>query len=114
MTAVKTPSRIALALCGACAIWSSTLSAQYGAQNGEWRFYGGDGGDTKYAALDQINRDNVKDLQVAWRWKAENSSSRPDFNLEATPIMIGGVLYTSTGSSEAAAIDGMRRSPPVR
>ena len=83
----------------------SSLTAQYGAENGEWRFYGGDGGDTKYAALDQINRDNVKNLRVAWKWNAENSSSRPDHNHEATPIMIDGVLYISTGASEAAAID---------
>ena len=31
------------------------LSAQQGARNGEWRFYGGDAGTTKYSALDQID-----------------------------------------------------------
>ena len=29
--------------------------AQHGATNGEWRFYGGDAGTTKYSPLDQIN-----------------------------------------------------------
>ena len=32
-----------------------SLSAQSGAQGGEWRTYGGDSGNTRYAALDQIN-----------------------------------------------------------
>ncbi|MCH8333256.1 pyrroloquinoline quinone-dependent dehydrogenase [Candidatus Sumerlaeota bacterium] len=105
MTAMTARFYITLALLGACLLWTRSLCAQYGAADGEWRFYGGDGGDTKYAALDQINRDNVKDLQVAWRWKAENSSSRPLYNYEATPIMIGGVLYISTGANEVAAID---------
>ncbi len=92
MASVTTRSGIGLALFGACLVATGSLAAQNGAQGGEWRYYGGDGGDTKYSRLDQINRDNVKDLQVAWRWKAENSSSRPDHNNEATPIMIGGVV----------------------
>ena len=44
--------------------------AQDGAQNGEWRFFGGDTGSTKYSPLDQIDKDNVADLQVAWRWRS--------------------------------------------
>ena len=79
--------------------------AQYGAADGEWRFYAGDGGHTQYTALDQIDASNASDLAVAWRWQAENSDERPFLNFESTPIMIGGVLYTSTGASEVAAVD---------
>src|SRR5882762_582524 len=82
------------------------LSAQYGAKNGEWRFYGGDAGSTKYSPLDQINASNVKDLQVVWRWKAENFGPRADFNWEVTPLMVGGVLYFTAGTRrDAVAID---------
>ena len=35
------------------------------AQEGEWRHYGGDVGSTKYSPLDQIDRDNVADLEIA-------------------------------------------------
>ena len=42
--------------------------AQHGAQDGEWRSYGGDVGSTKYSSLDQINEDNFDDLEIAWRW----------------------------------------------
>ncbi|HEV8319946.1 MAG TPA: hypothetical protein VGQ10_21195, partial [Vicinamibacterales bacterium] len=47
------------------------LHAQRGApQNGEWRTYGGDPGNSKYSPLDQITRDNFTRLKVAWRWKS--------------------------------------------
>ena len=68
-----------------------SASAQHGASGGEWRHYGGDLGSTKYSPLDQINRDNVGDLQIAWRWKTDNFGPRLDFYYQATPLMIAGV-----------------------
>ncbi|MDP9170975.1 MAG: pyrroloquinoline quinone-dependent dehydrogenase [Acidobacteriota bacterium] len=80
--------------------------AQQGAKNGEWHFYGGDAGTTKYSALDQINAANVKDLKIVWEWKAQNFGKRPDFNWEVTPLMAGGVLYVTAGTRrDAVAID---------
>ena len=32
----------------------------------EWHYYGGDPGGMKYSSLNQINKDNVKNLEVAW------------------------------------------------
>ena len=92
-------------LVAATLAWAGPAAGQHGAAGGEWRFYAGDGGHTQYTALDQIDAGNVDDLQVAWRWRAENSDPRPFFNFESTPLMVGGVLYTSTGASEVAAID---------
>jgi glucose dehydrogenase len=57
---------------------TAALFAQSGAPNGEWRYYGGDAGSTRYAPLDQINKQNVKDLRIAWRWKAENFGNGPE------------------------------------
>jgi quinoprotein glucose dehydrogenase len=83
------------------------VSGQTGAKNGEWPHWGGDSGGTKYSPLDQINRDNVKNLRIAWRWKADNYGPRADANMEATPLMVGGVLYTTAGTRRAVvAIDG--------
>ena len=79
---------------------------QHGATNGEWRFYGGDAGTTKYSPLDQIDAGNVKDLKIVWEWDARNFGRRPEFNWETTPLMIGGVLYTTVGTRrDAVAID---------
>ena len=77
------------------------LAAQAGATGGEWRTYGGDLGNTRYAPLDQITRDNFSKLQVAWRFKTEFLGPRPEFNFQSTPLMVGGVLYTTAGSRRA-------------
>ena len=77
---------------------------------GEWRAYGSDKASTKYVPLDQINKDNVKDLRVAWRWNSPDNAlveSNPELWTmvnEATPLMIGGVIYTSTSLNQVAAI----------
>ena len=77
----------------------------------EWRAYGSNHASTKYSPLDQIDRDNVGSLEVAWRWDSvDNAVLEADSTLrvfvnEATPLMVGGVLYTSTALSQVAAID---------
>jgi quinoprotein glucose dehydrogenase len=92
----------------AIVIWASmTVSGQTGVKNGEWPHWGGDLAGTKYSPLDQITRENVKDLRIAWRWKPDNYGPRADTNMEATPIMVGGVLYTTAGTRRAVvALDG--------
>jgi len=100
-------SAAAVPLAAAFVLSSIALSGQTGVKNGEWPHWGGDLGNTKYSPLDQINRDNVKTLRIAWRWKADNYGPRPDGNYEATPLMINGVLYTIAGSRrDVVAIDG--------
>ena len=82
------------------------VSAQTGAIGGEWRTYGGDLGSTRYAPLDQIDQTNFNKLTVAWRFRTDILGARPDFNLQATPLMVNGVLYTTAGSRrDAVAID---------
>jgi quinoprotein glucose dehydrogenase len=74
------------------------LLAQTGAKNGEWPTYGGDLGNTRYSALDQINAANFDKLEVAWRFKTDNLGPRPEANLEGTPLMVKGVLYSTAGT----------------
>src|SRR3954470_13724863 len=79
---------------------------QQGATKGEWRSYGGDPGNTKYSPLDQIDAKNVKELEIVWRWKADNFGPAPDYNWEVTPLMIGKVLYFTAGSRrDVVAVD---------
>src|SRR4051812_2137322 len=74
------------------------LHAQPQQGGDEWRHYASDLHSTKYSPLDQINSGNVKQLQVAWRWKSYNFGPRMEANMETTPLMIGGVLYFNAGS----------------
>jgi glucose dehydrogenase len=81
-------------------------AAQQGAQNGEWRTYGGDLGNTHYSPLDQISAANFDKLEVAWRFQTSNLGPRPEFNLESTPLMANGVLYTTAGTRrDVVALD---------
>ncbi|TDI26628.1 MAG: pyrroloquinoline quinone-dependent dehydrogenase [Acidobacteria bacterium] len=91
--------------------------AQTGARPDEWRFYGGGPGHTKYSPLDQITKDNVDQLRIAWTWtsvdetlRAENPIIRDGrafrtYAYEATPLLVDGVLYTTTNLGQVAAID---------
>src|SRR5580704_12159314 len=82
------------------------VSAQTGAKNGEWRTYGGDLGNTRYSPLDQINASNFDKLQISWRFSTTNLGPRPEYNLEATPLMVGGVVYSVAGSRrDVVALD---------
>src|SRR6516165_12475900 len=78
-----------------------TLSGQSGAPNGEWRTYGGDLGNTRYAPLDQINKANFNTLEVAWRFKTDKLGPRPEFQFETTPLMAGGIVYSTAGTRRA-------------
>ncbi len=84
--------------------------AQRGTEGGEWPHYAGDSGSTKYSPLDQINRDNFAELEIAWRWASidslleETTDIRP-FHFRGTPLMIDGVVFMPTGMAQVAALD---------
>src|SRR6185437_9783575 len=81
-------------------------SAQSGAKSGEWPTYGGDLGNTRYSALDQINAGNFDQLEIAWRFKTDSLGPRPEYQFEGTPLMVHGVLYTTAGSRrDVVALD---------
>ena len=73
---------------------------------GEWPSYHRDLAASRYSPLDQINRDNVSKLAIAWTWKPDSSDQPLEYKNENTPIMVGGVLYVTTGTHRGvAAID---------
>ncbi len=97
-------------LCGAVA------HAQHGAPAGEWPSYGGDAGSTRYSPLAQVDAANFDDLRVIWRWDSPDAALDLDAVRErvptvqyrmfqATPLMVGGVLYLSTPLHLVAAVD---------
>jgi quinate dehydrogenase (quinone) len=50
------------------------------AKPGEWRYLNGDPLSTRYAPLDQIDKDNFKDLKIAWRWKPSIGPAPPSLD----------------------------------
>jgi len=75
----------------------------------DWPHYGRDQEGTRYAPLDQINRDNVGYLQIAWEYHtgdfSDGSDGRPKTTFQATPILVDGVLYLATVYGRVIALD---------
>jgi quinoprotein glucose dehydrogenase len=88
------------------------VSAQSASDSsGEWRAYGGTNANLKYAPLDQINKENVSHLRIAWRQSAMPEEVRSGrgavavpTNHQVTPLMIGGLLYASAGDGSVVAL----------
>ncbi|MGE3511761.1 MAG: PQQ-binding-like beta-propeller repeat protein, partial [Vicinamibacterales bacterium] len=70
-------------------------------QNWDWPTYGADLANTRYAPLDQINASNFNKLEVAWRFKTDSLGPRPEFQLQSTPLVVKGVMYSTAGTRRA-------------
>jgi len=69
-----------------------------GTDGGEWPAYAGDRRNHHYSPLAQIDASNFNRLEVAWRFKTDALGTRPEYKLEGTPLMVGGVLYATGGT----------------
>ncbi len=70
------------------------------AKRGEWQRHGFDLSETRYSPLDSINRSNVAGLKLAWFYDLDTNRGQ-----EATPIMVGGKLFTTSAWSKVQAFD---------
>lgn len=64
-----------------------------------WPSYNGDYTGRRYSLLNQINAANVEQLHAAWVFHPGNSQ-----RLEATPVVIGGIMYV-TSANDVFALD---------
>jgi quinoprotein glucose dehydrogenase len=75
----------------------------------DWPVYGGDHGGARYSPLDQINRENVSLLEVAWEYHtgdfSDGSGGRPKTSFQTTPILVDGLLYLSTAYNRVIALN---------
>ena len=90
---------IFLALLIAAVSWPYTGRGQTGAKNGEWRAYSADEASTRYSPLDQITRDNVKNLAGGLDLEVRQLRRRRPrrSTTETTPLMVDGMLYFTAG-----------------
>ncbi|HTZ60587.1 MAG TPA: PQQ-binding-like beta-propeller repeat protein [Acidobacteriaceae bacterium] len=68
-----------------------------------WRMVGGGPDNIHYSTLNQINRENVHSLQVAWRF--DSGDEHPKSEMECNPIVVDGVLYATTPNGDVVALD---------
>ena len=78
-------------------------------QRGEWTAYGRDVLGGRYSALAQIDTSNVARLAVAWTYHTGEMppavQTRNRRSLEATPIVVDGVMYIITPMARIIALD---------
>src|SRR5262245_36429817 len=70
-----------------------------------WPTHGGDPGHQQYSPLAQINRDNVKTLQVAWTYRSGGASPDNRSQIQCNPIVVDGVLYATSPRIRVFALD---------
>lgn len=66
-----------------------------------WRHYKGDRTSSTYSALDQINRTNVSQLEVAWTYHTGDRGP----TIECNPLVVGGVMYVTSPALKVIALD---------
>lgn len=90
------PASLALSLVVACARADPSST--------NWPVTGGDPGNTRYSPLAQIDRANVRTLRVAWTYHTGDMPANGHSEIQATPIVIDGVLYATTPELKAIAL----------
>ena len=66
----------------------------------DWPSYGLDYAETRHSRLAKITTDNVKDLGLVWSYDLESTRG-----VEATPVVVDGVMYVTASWSIVHAID---------
>ncbi|WP_288948054.1 methanol/ethanol family PQQ-dependent dehydrogenase [uncultured Paracoccus sp.] len=81
---------LALLLSGVPALANDSVLAEI-AKPEQWAIQTGDYANTRYSTLDKINKDNVKDLRVAWTFSTGVLRGH-----EGSPLVIGDIMYVHT------------------
>jgi quinohemoprotein ethanol dehydrogenase len=69
-------------------------------RRGDWITHGRTYSETRFSPLNQINAGNIKQLGLAWSFDTDTTRG-----LEATPIIVDGVMYTTGSWSVVFALD---------
>lgn len=73
-----------------------------------WEHYGNTSGGSRFVALDEITRDNVKDLKVAWTYRTGDTPISPGANGaedQETPLQVGDTVFLCTPHNNVIALD---------
>ncbi len=69
----------------------------------DWSIYKGDKKGNQYAELAQIHAANVHKLELAWQYQTGDASENS--SIQVNPIIVDGLLYMSTPTLKAVALD---------
>jgi quinoprotein glucose dehydrogenase len=70
-----------------------------------WPTWSGGNDGNRYSPLNQINASNVAKLKPAWEFRSGDADARGRTAIQCTPIVVDGVLYATTPTLMAVALD---------
>lgn len=70
-----------------------------------WNMYKGDNSSSSYSSLDQINKDNVHQLEIAWIYRTGDLTTSWQSNLECNSIVVDAILYCTTAFLKVFALN---------
>ncbi len=78
-----------------------------GTEQKDWAHWGNTTAGNRFAALDQINKGNIDQLQVAWTFRTGDlpESNGAGAEEQNTPLQIGDTVYTCTAYGKVFALD---------
>lgn len=82
-------------------------ASEQGAAKG-WTAYGGTTDGQRFSSLNQITKENVQNLEVAWTYHTgdlRQDADASEYTFEATPVKANGMLYFCTPHNEVHALD---------
>ena len=82
-------------------------ASEQGAAN-DWTAYGGTTDGQRFSSLNQITKENVQNLEVAWTYHTgdlRQDADASEYTFEATPVKANGMLYFCTPHNEVHALD---------
>ena len=80
---------------------TSCKKADHHGSGADWAYYLGHPSSSQYSTLDQINRSNVGQLEVAWSYDTGEQDM-----YQTNQLVVDGILYAATPNSRVIALDG--------
>ena len=71
----------------------------------DWPVYLGGNSSNQYSPLQEISKNNIRRLQVAWEYHTGDDVSGDRTQIQCNPLIIGGVLYGTSPRLKAFALD---------
>jgi quinoprotein glucose dehydrogenase len=93
----------------ACRFSTENRDAEPQLPSVDWPVYGGNKSGNRHSHLNQINRNNIKNLKVAWIYNSDSTmgllQGKKSSEMECQPIVVNGILYGVSPSLKLFALD---------
>ncbi len=93
----------AIALLAGCSDTPSAPTVKALDNDRDWGVYRGDQRGNQFSSLDQINRSNVQQLEVAWTYRTGDATRNS--SIQSNPIVVDGLLYFVSPAGQLTALD---------